>query len=122
MNYKSVIFVFLGGGTGSLIRYFTGIAVKNVLTLSFPLSTLLVNAASVLILLSTFTFAYLKEYNQDNIKSLLVIGFCGGLSTFSTFSAETAELFRRGDTIWAILNIVLNNLLCIGILFLWYKR
>ncbi|MEX1190247.1 MAG: CrcB family protein, partial [Bacteroidia bacterium] len=59
---------------------------------------------------------------SNSLRLMILTGFCGGLSTFSTFSYETATLFKQGDAFWAILNIAISVILCVGILFIAYKK
>lgn len=116
----NVLLVFLGGGTGSLIRFFFAWLFSKT-SLSLPFATLTSNFVSCL------TFALLlsaygsRQQVPDAYKSFVIIGICGGLSTFSTFSFETFELIRLGMTGWAIANILISCALCIGLFFVLVK-
>ena len=94
-------YVFLGGGLGSLLRYLISLLFIN---LNFPIATLLANILSCLILgIAVF---FMQKYSLcNNMRLFLLVGICGGLSTFSTFSHETINLFREGYVNYAILNI-----------------
>lgn len=86
--------VFLGGGLGSIARYLIGDALKMSSQL-FPWGTLLANAISCIIL--GYLLAYhLKTPLSPSYRLLLMSGFCGGFSTFSTFSSETYLLLQDG--------------------------
>jgi CrcB protein len=122
MNLAQVMFVFLGGGLGSLLRFFVSRFFNVLLAFNLPLATFSSNILSIVIMLLAYYFAELKPQSAESVKFFILIGFCGGLSTFSTFSFETAELFRRGELYWAVSNIILNNLLCIGAAYFFYSR
>jgi fluoride exporter len=107
---KILIYVFLGGGMGSLFRYFLGKIVHSYSTTSFPLGTLVINIAASLIL-GLFVGKYLQN---DALKALIAIGFCGGFSTFSTFSNDTLQLMFSGRVWESFLNVILNVTLCIS--------
>ncbi len=117
MNY---LLVFIGGGLGSLVRFIIAILFGKT-TLSLPLATLSSNILSCLIF-GTIIYMYQeKNLIPDNYKHLVLIGICGGLSTFSTFSYETFELIKQGMTVWAIINIAVSCILCTGIFFMFAK-
>jgi fluoride exporter len=103
-----LIWVFIGGGLGALLRYFIGLLLPLKVG-SFPWATLAANvlaACLVGIIISTTS-----KLNDPQKYLFLITGFCGGLSTFSTFSLETLQLFQRGETLLGLFNILLNILL-----------
>jgi CrcB protein len=117
MNY---LLVFIGGGLGSVLRLLISLGI-NKTTITLPLATLSSNVISCL-LFGTLIYAYQeKNLIPDNYKHLVIIGICGGLSTFSTFSYETFELIKQDMTMWAIINIVVSCTLCTGLFFVFAK-
>ena len=87
------IYVFIGGGLGSLLRYGIGVYFSQVDT-EFPLGTFIANFLACLILGVLIGFQ-LKTELQSNYSLLFITGFCGGFSTFSTFSIESLKLFQN---------------------------
>jgi CrcB protein len=117
MNY---LLVFIGGGIGSLLRYIIGLLIGKTI-LALPLATLSSNLISCLIFGSVIYAYQEKNLIPDNYRYLVLIGICGGLSTFSTFSFETFELLKQGMTAWAIANILISCVLCTGLFFVFAK-
>jgi CrcB protein len=108
------LYVFIGGGLGSMARYWIGHLLKD-LRCSLPVSTLTANLFAAL-MIGVLYFSGVKT-RQEQWWLLLASGFCGGLSTFSAFSLETLELFRSGSYMVAVLNIVLSVTCCL--LLIW---
>jgi CrcB protein len=117
MNY---LLVFIGGGFGSLLRFMIAILFGKT-TLSLPWATLSSNVISCLIFGTIIYVFHEKNLIPDTYKHLVLIGICGGLSTFSTFGYETFELFKQGMTVWALLNIAVSCTLCTGLFFMFSK-
>ena len=108
--------VFIGGGFGSICRY--GIAHwLSGHNLDFPLATFLANAISCIIL-GMLIGLQLKSGVSTEQRFLLMTGFCGGFSTFSTFTGETLLLFQEGAIFYAFLNIIGSLLICLLFMYL----
>ena len=107
--------VFLGGGLGSLVRYGIAVTIAR-LEINFPLATLLSNVMACF-LIGILTAATTKGNLSDAHRLLLATGFCGGFSTFSTFSNETLQLAQNGQLLTAFFNILFSFVLCLGATF-----
>ena len=103
----SVLFVFLGGGIGSVSRYLVG-ELWKVLGFNFPLATLSVNIIGSYII--GFVWSYLLTKPNQSLGLFCITGFLGGFTTFSSFSLETIQLFMKGNVWLGISNIGLNLL------------
>ena len=99
--------VFIGGGIGSVLRWYISLKL-NSSTLSFPAGTLTVNLIGAFII-GLCLAAFVRMTHLDPFwKLFITTGFCGGLTTFSTFSAEVVTLVLNGQMMWAGINILLN--------------
>lgn len=116
---QALLMVFVGGGLGSLCRY--GIA-RFFITheLAFPLATFIANGLACIVLGALMGMS-LKGELSASTKLLLMTGFCGGFSTFSTFSAETFVLLETGNYLYAFVNIAASLLFCLMCIFIGLK-
>lgn len=111
--------VFIGGGFGSLLRYFIGTTVQFT-GLKLPIATLVSNVIACLIFAISLN-AILGKPNENTLKLLILTGFCGGLSTFSTFGYENYLLLKQQQYFWIIANIAVTLFLCISGFFIIKK-
>jgi fluoride exporter len=91
------LIVFLGGGAGALARYLMGNAVSHRMGSSFPWHTLSINLLGSLLIGVLMEWMGLKVSLPEQVRLLLVVGFLGGYTTFSSFSLESSMLIERGD-------------------------
>ena len=86
------LYVALGGAAGSLLRYGAGQALGPPRPGAFPWHTFAVNVAGSLLL--GVVVALVPRDDPHHLRALLAVGFCGGLTTFSTFGYETVSLLQ----------------------------
>ena len=113
------VYVFIGGGIGSVLRYAVSLILEK-FSLNFPVATLTANALACL--LFGFMAGYiLKEGMEDHYKLLLLTGVCGGFSTFSTFTNDSYKLFADGQMLYVFGNIIISVVICLAFLLIGYK-
>lgn len=101
--------VFIGGGTGSVARWMLSMKLNPAHQI-IPLGTLTANLAGAFIIGMGLAWFNRMTHIDPVWKVLLTTGFCGGLTTFSTFSAEVVFLLQEGRAGWALLNVAVNLL------------
>lgn len=101
--------VFIGGGTGSVARWLLSMRF-NPLHHAIPVGTLVANLLGAFIIGAGLAWFNRMTHIDPVWKVLITTGFCGGLTTFSTFSAEVVFLFQEGRFTWALTNIAINLL------------
>ncbi len=116
MNFLTV---FIGGGLGSITRYAIALII-NKLGYHYVWATMLSNVLACFII-GLLTAVVLKGNLSEQQRLLFATGFCGGFSTFSTFSNETWALFHSGQFAMAFVNIFLSLALCLAANFVGLK-
>lgn len=118
----NVLYVFLGGGIGALMRFGLTHLVHKFPKPVFPIATLASNLiASFLVGFFLVMMMKMKPANAEAFQAFWIIGICGGFSTFSTFAKENLELMERGQWFIAVLNILISVAFCIGMVYLGRK-
>ena len=103
----TLVLVALGGAVGSILRYLTDRRVQARRDSPFPFGTLTVNVAGSF-LLGFLSGWLLHGAEPSSIRSLVAVGFCGGLTTFSTFGYETVRLVLEKTRLYAVLNVLVT--------------
>jgi CrcB protein len=114
---KTIFYIALGGGLGSVLRYLTTVVMNKYVQASFPYATFVTNIVGCL-LIGLF-FGYLEKQNtvSQDLKFFLITGLCGGYTTFSTFSNENIQLLQNNQLLIAFLYISLSVFL--GLMATW---
>ena len=103
--------IFVGGGLGAMLRFGISVLVVNNLKSFLPMATLLANLLAILIMGLTLFYAESKMETEPWFRAFVLIGFCGGLSTFSTFSFETVLLLKGYHWSYALGNVFVSVIL-----------
>jgi CrcB protein len=114
----NILWVFIGGGLGSLARYSISLLISKWTMGTFPLATLISNVLATGILGLTLYFFVSKWQDQSWIYPLIAVGFCGGFSTLSTFTNETLNLLTSGNYLMAGLNVLVSVLSGLALLYI----
>ena len=109
----NIIAIFTGGGIGAVIRYLTGLIILKYSYLSLLPATFIVNVAGSFLIGFLYIFFIEKQELNPAIKLALTVGFCGGLTTFSTFSLELFEMIKNAHFINAFLYIIISIIICV---------
>lgn len=116
------ILVGLGSAAGGVTRYWASGIIANRIGHSFPWDTLLVNVSGSLIIgfLAALSAPEGQWLVAPYARSLFMIGFCGGFTTFSSFSLQTLSLLQEREWLYAFGNAVLSVILCLVSVWLGY--
>lgn len=102
-----LLWIALGGAAGTLFRYWMGGPITALVGGRFPLGTLVINVLGSFAI-GVFSRYFLHAQTQMELRAALVVGLCGGFTTFSTFSLESVALLENGLYLRATTYILLS--------------
>ena len=110
MSFKELAWIACAGAVGTLARFALVALVQNFSGSKFPWGTLTVNVIGCFLFGLVFILAEEKNIIPAEVKVIVLVGFMGAFTTFSTFGFETAALIHAGDWGNALLNMLGQNL------------
>ena len=111
---EKILLIFAVGGLGAISRYGLSSLIGRASDGSFPWGILTVNAMGCLLFGLVYSLVEDRGYLSPDTRVIILVGFAGAFTTFSTFAFDTTQLARSGDWLFAISNVVLNNVIGIG--------
>jgi len=109
----NIAFVAFGGAFGATFRYLIGIGMVSLFGKGFPFATLTVNVIGSLIMGCIYQLVQQETISSSPWWPLIGVGFLGALTTFSSFSMDSLLLIQQGELLRAMLNVVLNVMVCL---------
>ena len=113
---KNMLLVGLGGGVGSMLRYLSTHGLYKIIEKPFPFGTLFVNVLGCF-LAGIVSGILLKMGGDERIRLLLMVGFCGGYTTFSAFAHENMSMLQNENYLGLLLYISLS--IVTGLVAVW---
>lgn len=114
------LWVAFGGGLGAMARFWCAAAMTRLTGAAFPWGTLLINIAGsfAIGLFGTLSAPGGSLHGPLGVRAFVLVGICGGFTTFSSFSLQTLELVRSGNLVRAGAYILSSVVLCL--IFVWF--
>jgi len=116
--WQRILWLSIAGALGTLARYGLGISIQRLHESSFPWGTLFVNLIGCFLFGLIFCLAEERFLISGQIRLIILTGFMGAFTTFSTYAFETSQMFQRADWLMVVINFTTQNFLGILSLFL----
>ena len=121
MNATDILAIAIGGAFGAVMRFLTSTATYQWLGQDFPYGTLVVNVLGSLAMGFLFHMLVERMFLASEWRAVLLVGFLGAFTTFSTFSVETLALIEEGRTLAAFANVGASVVGCVGAAWLGFS-
>lgn len=108
-----ILAIAAGGALGAVLRFWSSSWVYGVMGRGFPFGTLAVNILGSLLMGICYVWLVERSSLGPEWRALIMVGFLGAFTTFSTFSIETMNLLEGGALVKVLLNVVLSVVLCV---------
>lgn len=115
---QKIIYIALAGAGGTLARYGLSGLVQRIAGAGFPWGTFAVNAAGCLLFGLTWALTVERFPGSGELRIVLLVGFLGAFTTFSTFMAESGQLLAAGQYWYLLGNLILQNVAGLALFFL----
>ena len=112
---KDLLVISAGAIVGANARWIISRYAARVLSPIFPYGTLFINVSGSFIVGFFMIWASERVLIDPRWRLLVVVGFCGAFTTFSSFAFETMAYFEQGQWFLMVINVISNNLLCFGV-------
>jgi fluoride exporter len=115
MSFSTCLLIAVGGALGTLARYLISVAAVP-FSHRLPWGTILINVSGSFVIgfFGTLTLSQGRHPLPETARLFIMVGFCGGFTTFSSFSLQTLDLMRNGSLMRALINVVASVVLCVG--------
>jgi CrcB protein len=116
------LWVALGGALGSMARFGCSSLIANLFGQTFPLGTLVINVLGSFVIgaFATLTGPDGRLMVAGDVRQFVMVGLCGGYTTFSSFSFQTLTLAQDGEFVRAGVNVIASVALCLAAVWLGY--
>ena len=118
---EKVLSVAVGGAAGALARYGTVVLYQRFFATTFPLAILTVNVLGSLLFGLAWAYAEEREWVSENVRLLVLTGFMGSFTTFSTFAFDGAMLMRSGGWAMFTANLLISNAAALAAVFIGFR-
>ena len=117
LTFQQLMWVAIGGGLGATTRFVISSWVYTLSDSSFPWGTFVVNLLGSVLFGALFVLVFSQQPHREALRLLVLVGFFGAFTTFSTFSFETIRLIESGLWGYALSNVIASVMSCV--LGLW---
>lgn len=114
---QTILLISVGAIVGANLRFLVGQLVGRLTHSNLPYGTALINISGSFVLAFFLVWTTERVLADPRWRLVVAVGFCGGYTTYSSYAYETFALFEQGQWLFAALNVVATNVLCLAAAF-----